>query len=135
MFRKESDFEAFERVMVEARLRRPIRIQPYCVLVIALAGGTAGELDSSRQRSFDHEGMRPSAGEHRARTTIRRREVGAGNGKRSRVGADRSSGRPPTEGEPIGDRGDKLTTQIPSSGRIDRQTNRGPVSLPINLND
>jgi hypothetical protein len=67
-------------------------------IVIALAGGTAGELDGSRQRAFDREGIRPSAGEHRERTTIRRREVGAGNGKRSRVGADRSSGRPPTEG-------------------------------------
>ena len=177
MFRKESDFEAFERVMVEAHLRQPIRILSYCVLsnhwhfvawpdedgqltdffrrlahihairwrvshrtvgyghlyqgrfksfpvqsddqllgllryvernplsaglvdrgatvavgqpvvenarhggdqsfVIALAGGTAGELDGSRQRSFDHEGIRPSAGEHRKRTTIRRREVGA----------------------------------------------------------
>ena len=96
-------------------------------IVIALAGGTAGELDGSRQRSFDHEGIRPSAGEHRERTTIRRREVGAGNGKRSRVGADRSSGRPPTESEPIGDRGDKLITRIgPSSGQIDRQTNRVP---------
>ena len=130
MFRKESDFEAFERVMVEAHLRQPIRILSYCVLLIALAGGTAGELDGSRQRSFDHEGIRPSAGEHRERTTIRRREVGAGNGKRSRVGADRSSGRPPTESEPIGDRGDKLITRIPSSGQIHEQTNRVPVSLP-----
>jgi REP element-mobilizing transposase RayT len=32
MFRKESDFEAFERVMVEAHLRQPIRILSYCVL-------------------------------------------------------------------------------------------------------
>ncbi len=30
MFRKESDFEAFERVMVEAHLRQPIRILSYC---------------------------------------------------------------------------------------------------------
>jgi hypothetical protein len=45
--------------------------------VIALSGGTAGELDGSRQRSFDHEGIRPSAGEHRKWTTVRRREVGA----------------------------------------------------------
>ena len=96
--------------------------------VIALADGTAGELDGSRQRSFDHEGIRPSAGEHRERTTIRRREVGAGNGKRSRVGADRSSGRPATESEPIGDRGDELITRIPSSGQIDRKTNRVLVS-------
>jgi hypothetical protein len=80
--------------------------------VIALAGLTAGESDGSLQRSFDHEGIRLSAGEHRARTTIRRREVGAGNGKASRVGADRSSGRQPTESEPIGDRGDKLLTRI-----------------------
>ena len=71
------------------------------------AGGMAGELDGSRQRSFDHEGIRPSAGEHRERTTIRRREVGAGNGKRSRPGADRSSGRPPMESDPIDQRGDK----------------------------
>jgi hypothetical protein len=92
---------------------------------------TSGELDGSRQRSFDHEGIRPSPGEHRRRTTIWRREVGAGNGKRSRVGADRSSGRPPAESEPIGDRGDKLITWIHSSGQIDGQTNRGRVSLLI----
>ena len=64
MFRKESDFEALEHVMVEVHLRQPIRILSYGVLVIVLAGGTAGELDGSRQRSFDHDGMRPSAGEH-----------------------------------------------------------------------
>ena len=29
MFRKESDFEAFERVMVEAHLRQPIHILSY----------------------------------------------------------------------------------------------------------
>jgi len=125
MFRKESDFEAFERVMLEAHLRQPIRILSIAVcraeslisgagrssatvavgqpvvanaghgcdqsFVIALAGGTAGELDGSRQRSVDHEGIRPSAGEHRKRTTIRRRDVGARNGKRTRPGADRSS--------------------------------------------
>jgi hypothetical protein len=102
MFHKESDFEAFEQVMVKAHPRRPIRIVSYCDLVITLSGGRAGELDDSRQRSFDQEGIRPSAGEHRERTTIRRREVGAGNGKRSRVGSDRSSGRQPTESEPIG---------------------------------
>jgi hypothetical protein len=33
MFRKESDFEAFERVMVEAHLRQPIRILSYCGLL------------------------------------------------------------------------------------------------------
>jgi hypothetical protein len=32
MFRKGSDFEAFERVMVLAHLRQPIRILSYCVL-------------------------------------------------------------------------------------------------------
>jgi hypothetical protein len=112
MLRKEFEFEAFERVMVEAHLRQPIRILSHCVLVIALAGGTAGELDGSRQRSFDHEGMRPSAGEHRERTTVRRREVGAGNRKRSPIGADRSPGRPPTESERINDRGDKPITRI-----------------------
>jgi putative transposase len=32
MFRKEADFSAFERVMVEAHQRQPIRILSYCVL-------------------------------------------------------------------------------------------------------
>jgi putative transposase len=32
MFRKQSDLEAFERVMVEAHQRQPIRILSYCVL-------------------------------------------------------------------------------------------------------
>jgi REP element-mobilizing transposase RayT len=32
MFRKESDFGAFERVMVETHQRQPIRILSYCVL-------------------------------------------------------------------------------------------------------
>jgi hypothetical protein len=128
MFRKESDFEAFERVMAEAHLRQPIRILSYCGLVIALASGTAGELDGSRQRGFDREGIRPGAGEHRARTTIRRREMGAGNCKESRVRAHRSSGRPSKESERIGVRDDKLIARIPSSCQIDRQTNRVLVS-------
>jgi hypothetical protein len=94
----------------------------------------AGERDGSRQRSFGHEGMRPSAGEHRERTTIRRREVGSRNGKKSPDGADRSSGRPPTASERTGDRCGKRITRIPSNGQIDRQTNRGLVSLsPVSL--
>ena len=32
MFRKDADFEAFQRVMVEAYQRRPIRILSYCVM-------------------------------------------------------------------------------------------------------
>jgi putative transposase len=32
LFRKEPDFEAFERVMAEAHQRQPIRILSYCVL-------------------------------------------------------------------------------------------------------
>ncbi len=32
MFRKEADFEAFERVMVESHEREPLRILSYCVL-------------------------------------------------------------------------------------------------------
>ena len=32
MFRKDADFEAFERVMVEAHQRQPVRILSYCVL-------------------------------------------------------------------------------------------------------
>ncbi len=66
MFRKESDFEAFERVMVKAHLRQPIRILSYCGSKLCYRfGGWDGELDGSRQRSVDHEGIRPSAGERR----------------------------------------------------------------------
>jgi putative transposase len=32
MFRKEADFGAFERVMVETHQRQPLRILSYCVL-------------------------------------------------------------------------------------------------------
>jgi putative transposase len=32
MFRKAADFEAFERVMVEAHQREPIQILAYCIL-------------------------------------------------------------------------------------------------------
>jgi hypothetical protein len=32
LFRKEDDFAAFQRVMVEAHQRQPIRISSYCVL-------------------------------------------------------------------------------------------------------
>ena len=31
MFRKDVDFEAFERVMVDAHERQPIRVLSYCV--------------------------------------------------------------------------------------------------------
>jgi putative transposase len=32
LFRQDADFEAFERVMIEAHRRHPIRILSYCVL-------------------------------------------------------------------------------------------------------
>ncbi len=32
MFKREDDFEAFQRVMVEAHQRQPIRVLSYCVL-------------------------------------------------------------------------------------------------------
>ncbi len=68
MFRKESEFAAFERVMVEAHLRRSILILSYCGSKLCYRlGRWEGELDGSRQRSFDHAGIRPSAGEHRKR--------------------------------------------------------------------
>ena len=47
--------------------------------------------------------------------------MGAGNVKRTWRGADRSPGRPPTESEPIGDRGDEPITRIPYSGQIRKQ--------------
>jgi hypothetical protein len=33
MFREKSDFEEFERAMVQVHLRQPIRILSYCVLL------------------------------------------------------------------------------------------------------
>jgi hypothetical protein len=122
-FREEADFQAFEPVMVEAHLRQPIRSRSYCIQPWPVG---------SRERCFDHEGIRPSAGDRRERTTIRRTEVGAGNGTRSRVGTHRSSGRPPTESERIDDRCDWLTMGTPSSGLIRTlgQTNRDLVSVP-----
>jgi hypothetical protein len=71
MFRKEADFLAFERDMVEEQLRQPIHILSHCAIVIAVAGGMASELDGSCQRCFDDKGISPNAGEHRERTTIR----------------------------------------------------------------
>lgn len=69
-------------------------------------------IDGSRQRLSHSEGNRSNAGEHPKRTTIRRREVGAGNGQSPRVGADRPSGRTSTEIKPFGDRGRKLIAQL-----------------------
>ena len=66
---------------------------------------TAKELDRVR---VSIERGRPYGDEKWVRETV----------KRSRAGADRSSGRPATESEPIGDRGDKLITRIPFSGQI-----------------
>jgi hypothetical protein len=77
MSRKQSDFEAFERVMVEAHQRQPIRI-------------LSCELDGSCQRALDREGARPRASQHRERTTLRRGRMGAANS----LGADRK-GWPP----------------------------------------
>jgi hypothetical protein len=96
MFRKQSDFEAFERVMVEAHQRQPIRI-PSC------------ELDGSCQRAFDREGARPSASQHRERTTLRRGRMGAANSEGSRAGAHRSPGGPATKSEPIRHRFNKVS--------------------------
>ncbi len=193
MFRKEDDFKAFQRVMVEAHERQPIRILSYCVLsnhwhfvvwpeqdgqltdffrwlahthamrwrvsrrtvgygplyqgrfksfpvqcddhllsllrmsseilcrrgsssgrsfaleqsvvegarrqggqgvAIALAGAADGELDGSRQLSSNREGIRPSAGEPRQRTTLRRGRLGDANCKPTGLAAHGSSGRP-----------------------------------------
>ena len=70
MFRKESDFEEFERVMVEAHLRQPIRILSYCVLSNHWHFVAWPEHDGQLTAFFDV----------------------------------RSSGRPATERDPIGDR-------------------------------
>ena len=73
--------------------RRRARYKP-CYRLVRWNGRRTGWLASNAQ--FDHEGIRAGAGEHRERTTIRRREAGAGNGKQSPVGADRSSGKAAT---------------------------------------
>jgi REP element-mobilizing transposase RayT len=61
MFRKDADFEAFERGMVETHLRQPLRILSYCVL--------------SNHWHFVTR-IRPSAAEHRTRTAVRQRRLG-----------------------------------------------------------
>ena len=48
MFRKEADFEAFERVIVETHERQPIRILSYCVYY-----RTIGTLSSGRRRTVN----------------------------------------------------------------------------------
>jgi hypothetical protein len=95
MFRKQSDFEAFERVMVEAHERKPIRI-------------LSCELDGSCQRAFGRERARPSASQHRERTTLGRGGMGEANSEGSRVGAHRSPGGPATKSEPIRHRINKV---------------------------
>ena len=55
------------------------------------------ELDGSRQHALDREGIRPRAGKHRERTTLRRRRVGPADGQEPRTGADRPSRRPPAQ--------------------------------------
>jgi hypothetical protein len=102
MFRKQSDFEAFERVMVEAHQRQPIRI-------------LSCKLDGSCQRAFDLEGARPSASQHRERTTLRRGRMGAANSEGSRVGAHRSPGGPADE-PPHRQGDDRHGEQEPSDG-------------------
>jgi hypothetical protein len=98
MFRKQSDFEAFEPVMVEAHQRQPIRI-------------LSCERDGSCRRAFDREGARPSASQHRERATVRRAGMGAANREGTRVGAHRSPGGPATKSEPIRHRFNKVSTR------------------------
>ena len=82
LFGKDVDFEAFQRVMIEAHQRHPIRILSYCVLsnnqghLIALAGGTPRGLDRSCECAAEREVIRARAGEHREGPTFRRRRVG-----------------------------------------------------------
>ena len=110
MFRKQSDFEAFERVMVEAHQRQPIRI-------------LSCELDGSCQRAFDREGARPSASQHRERTTLRRGRMRAANSEGSRVGAHRAPGGPATKSETIRHRFDKVRTQRDHPHRFSSSNN------------
>jgi hypothetical protein len=117
MFRKPSDFEAFERVMVEAHQRPPIRI-------------LSCELDGSCQRAFDREGARRSASQHRERTTLRRGRMGAANSEGSRVGAHRSPGGPATKSEPIRHRFKKVSTRKDHPHRFSSSDNSRPSFRP-----
>jgi hypothetical protein len=117
MFRKPSDFEAFERVMVETHQRQPIRI-------------LSCELDGSCQRAFDREGARRSASQHRERTTLRRGRMGAANSEGSRVGAHRSPGGPATKSEPIRHRFNKVSTRRDHPHRFSSSDNSRPSYRP-----
>jgi len=72
-----------------------------------LAGGTADELDGSRQLPSNREGIRPSADEPRQRTSLRRGRLGDANCKPTGLAAHGSSGRPAPQSEPICGRDDK----------------------------
>ena len=95
MFRKESDFEAFERVMVEAHRLQPIRILSYCVLSnhwhFVVWPEEDGQLTAFFRRLAHTHAMR-------------------WRGQGARFGAHRSPGRPATQSKPIPDRHDKVTT-------------------------
>jgi hypothetical protein len=117
MFRKQSDFEAFERIMVEAHHRQPIRI-------------LSCELDCSCQRAFEREGARPSASQHRERTTLRRGGMGAANSEGSRAGAHRSPGGQATKSEPIRHRFNKVSTRRDHPHRFSSSDDSRPSFRP-----
>jgi putative transposase len=74
MFRKQADFEAFERVMVEAHERQPIRILSYCVLSSHWHFVVWPEKDGQLTDFF-----RRLAQTHAVRWRVSRRTVGYGH--------------------------------------------------------
>jgi hypothetical protein len=98
--------------------------------VVASVGTPALRAEGSCQRAIDREGARPSASQHRERTTLRRRRMGAANSEGSRVGAHRSPGGLATKSEPIRHRFNKVSTRRDHPHRFSSSDNSRPGCRP-----
>ena len=96
MFRKDADFEAFERVMVEAHRRQPIRILSYCVNWTARVNAPLSAKELNRVRHSMERG-RPFGGDEWVRQTVR--ELGLEHTVRPE-GRPRKAGQPGTDPVP-----------------------------------
>ena len=103
-------------------------------MAIALAAGTAGELDGSRQLPSNRAGMRPGAGEPRQRTTLRRGRLGNANCKPTGLAAHGSSGRPAPRSEPICGRHDEPCARSMLAMLNATEPKTVPVTVPPTAN-
>jgi REP element-mobilizing transposase RayT len=91
LFRKEADFEAFERITIEAHQRHPIRILAWCMMLnhwhFILWLREDGELAGYRSRSDLH----------RPKPPVRRRKLAKQTSEATRAVAHNASRRPPEE--------------------------------------